>query len=189
MLVGRTMMKNRGKEKYVLTTKLLTDPTGKKMGKSEGNMVTLEDSPENMFGKVMSWPDSLIPLAFETCTRVSLSEINQINSNPRDLKMKLAFEIVKIYHGEKKSKEAQENFVNTFQKGKMPEVVEEVEGGEPLNKILLRIKISKSNSEVFRLLKAGAIMDMTDNKKISSLKIVIKGHVYRIGKHRFIQIK
>jgi tyrosyl-tRNA synthetase len=190
MLVGRTMMKNRGKEKYVLTTKLLTDPTGKKMGKSEGNMVTLEDKPEDMFGKIMSWPDTLTPLAFEVCTRVSLFEINKINpKNPRDLKMRLAKEIVKLYHGEAEAQKAEENFVNTFQKKEIPTAVEEVEGGEPLNKILLRIKISKSNSEVHRLLKAGAIMDMTDNKKISSLQVVIKGHVYRIGKHRFIKIK
>jgi len=122
MLVGRTMMKNRGKEKYVLTTKLLVDPTGKKMGKSEGNMVTLEDSPENMFGKVMSWPDTLMPLAFEICTRVSMSEITDTDkANPRDLKIRLATEIVKIYHGQKEAKQAQENFANTFQKKEIPD--------------------------------------------------------------------
>ena len=78
MLVGRDMMKNRGKEKFVLTTKLLVDPTGKKMGKSEGNMVTLEDMPEDMYGKVMSWPDTLMPLAFEICTRVSINEFEKV---------------------------------------------------------------------------------------------------------------
>jgi tyrosyl-tRNA synthetase len=190
MLVGRTMMKNRGKEKYVLTTKLLVDPTGKKMGKSEGNMVTLEDDPENMFGKVMSWPDSLMPVAFEICTRIPMSEINKLKeTNPRDAKMKLAFEIVKLYHGEKKAKEAEEKFINTFQKGKIPDDVEEVEGEGPLAPLLLKIKMFNSNSEIRRLFDAGAIMDLTDNKKLLSKEVVIKGHVYKIGKHRFIKIK
>ncbi len=82
MLVGRTMMKNRGKEKYVLTTKLLVDPTGKKMGKSEGNMVTLEDTGENMFGKIMSWPDTLTPLAFKICTRAPIPDKNEMTKTP-----------------------------------------------------------------------------------------------------------
>lgn len=189
MLVGRTMMKNRGKEKYVLTTKLLVDPTGKKMGKSEGNMVTLADSPENMFGKVMSWPDTLMPLAFEICTRVPMEEVKKINEiNPRDAKIRLAFEIVQIYFGEKKAKEAEENFVNTFQKKEIPEG-EEIEGEGLLTPILLRAKFVDSNSEARRLFEAGAIKDMTEDKKMLATDEVIKGHVYKIGKHRFIKIK
>ena len=190
MLVGRTMMKSRGKEKYVLTTKLLVDPTGKKMGKSEGNMVTLEDGGENMFGKVMSWPDSLISSAFEICTRVPMDEVNKINQmNPRDAKMQLAYEIVKIYHGEKKAKEAQENFVNTFQKKEIPEIVEEIEGEGLLTPILLKAKMFDSKGEIRRLFEAGAIKDMTDNKKLILEEVVAKGHVYKIGKHKFIKIK
>lgn len=190
MLMGRTMMKNRGKEKYVLTTKLLVDPTGKKMGKTEGNMVTLEDNEENMFGKVMSWPDSLISSAFEVCTRVPMSEVSKINQmGPRDAKMRLAYEIVKIYHGEKKAKEAEDNFIKTFQKKEIPEDVKEVSGDGLLAPILLREKLFNSNSEVRRLFDAGAIKDMTDDKKILSTEKVIKGHVYKIGKHQFIKIK
>ncbi|MFA5932095.1 MAG: tyrosine--tRNA ligase [Candidatus Paceibacterota bacterium] len=190
MLVGRTMMKSRGKEKYVLTTKLLVDPTGKKMGKSEGNMVTLEDGGENMFGKVMSWPDSLISSAFEICTRVPMDEVNKINQmNPRDAKMHLAYEIVKIYHGEKKAKEAQENFVNTFQKKEIPEIVEEIEGEGLLTPILLKARMFDSKGEIRRLFEAGAIKDMTDNKKLILEEVVAKGHVYKIGKHKFIKIK
>lgn len=189
MLVGRTMMKNRGKEKYVLTTKLLVDPTGKKMGKSEGNMITLSDSKEDMFGKVMSWPDTLMPLAFEICTRVPIGEVNKIKDmNPRDAKMRLAFEIVKIYFGEKKAKEAEENFVNTFQKKEIPDA-EEVEGEGLLAPILLREKFVESNSESRRLFESGAIKDMTDDKKMLATDEVTKGHVYKIGKHRFLKIK
>ncbi len=190
MLVGRTMMKNRGKEKYVLATKLLVDPTGKKMGKSEGNMVTLEDDPENMFGKIMSWPDSLISLGFEICTRVLMSEVSKISqSNPRDAKMRLAKEIVKIFHGRKESQLAEDNFIKTFQKGGIPDEVEEVSGEGPITPILVQSEIIGSRSEVRRLIEAGAITDMTENKKVSAPGIVAKGHVYKIGKHKFIKIK
>jgi len=94
MLVGRDLARMMlNKEKFVLTTKLLTDPTGKKMGKTEDNMIILRDSAENMFGKVMSWPDTLIALGFEICTNLNF----EAKENPRDAKMRLAYEIVKIY--------------------------------------------------------------------------------------------
>lgn len=191
MLVGRTMMKNRGKEKYVLTTKLLVDPTGKKMGKSEGNMVTLEDSPENMFGKVMSWPDSLMPLAFEICTRVSLSEIDSVNTNPRDLKIKLASEIVKIFHGEKKAKEAEENFVKTFQKKEIPEEMEETKAvsGEVLSEVLVANKILSSKSEWRRLVLENAIHDLVKNQNITDVNLKVSENLtLKIGKKRFVKI-
>ncbi len=192
MLVGRTMMKNRGKEKYVLTTKLLTDPTGKKMGKSEGNMVTLKDGGEDMFGKIMSWPDSLIPLAFEICTRVLVVEIEKIKQiNPRDAKMRLAFEIVKIYHGEKKAKEAQENFVNTFQKKEIPDTMEEIKAGagELLNEVLVKNKILSSKGEWRRLVSENAIHDLSGDKNIIDVNLKVSENLtLKIGKKRFVKI-
>jgi len=192
MLVGRTMMKNRGKEKYVLTTKLLVDPTGKKMGKSEGNMVTLEDSPENMFGKVMSWPDTLMPLAFEICTRVSMSEITDTDkANPRDLKIRLATEIVKIYHGQKEAKQAQENFANTFQKKEIPDEMEEIKagGGELLSEVLVKNKVLTSKSEWRRLVVGGAIHNLVKNENILDVDLrVTEDLTLRIGKKKFIKI-
>jgi len=190
MLVGRAMMKNRGKEKYVLTTKLLVDPTGKKMGKSEGNMVTLEDSGDNMFGKVMSWPDTLIPLAFEICTRVPLSEINKTNKNPRDLKIRLAHEIVKIYHDEKSAQQAEKNFINTFQKGGAPDDILEIkaEEGTKLIETLLKAKIVNSKTEFRRLISEGAITNMDKNEKVTDAKAKAVKAVFKIGKHRFVKI-
>lgn len=193
MLVGRTMMKNRGKEKYVLTTKLLIDPTGKKMGKSEGNMITLEDDGNNMFGKVMSWPDSLIPLAFEICTRISISEINKINQmNPRDSKMRLAYEVVKIYHGEKEAKKAEENFVKTFQKKEIPEEMTELSAkeGEKLMDILVREKVLFSKSDFRRLVEEKAITNLENNKKIEDANFIPQsGMKFKIGKRKFVKIK
>lgn len=192
MLIGRTMMKNRGKEKYVLTTKLLTDPTGKKMGKSEGNMVTLEDSADKMFGKIMSWPDTLMPLAFEICTRVPMSEVEKIKQiNPRDQKIRLAFEIVKIYHGDKDAKKSEENFVNTFAKGGVPENVLEVSLRDDMKlvDVLLSEKIISSKTEFRRLIEEGAITDMDKNEKVKNVEVKASKTVYKIGKHRFIKIK
>lgn len=193
MLVGRTMMKNRGKEKYVLATKLLVDPTGKKMGKSEGNMVTLEDSEDNMFGKIMSWPDSLMPLAFEICTRVPMSEIsNFVDINPRDIKMRLAYEIVKIYHGDEKAEKAQQNFINTFQKKEIPDEIEEVKikKGELVSEILVGNKILSSKSEWRRLVGENAIHDLEAKTNITDANLKLeKDLTLKIGKKKFIKIK
>jgi tyrosyl-tRNA synthetase len=98
MLTGRHLLKTlKNKEKFILTVKILEDSTGKKMGKTEGNMVGLSDSPTEMFGKVMSWSDSLIIPALELCTGVPTEDIARIGAdmvsgvlNPRDAKMRLA---------------------------------------------------------------------------------------------------
>jgi len=113
MLCGRDLMKSiKHKEKFVITMKLLEDNSGKKMGKTEGNMVSLKDSTDEMYGKIMSWTDGLILSAFELCTNVSTEEIKEIEkllklsaTNPKDLKMRLAKEVISIFHGEKKAKE------------------------------------------------------------------------------------
>ncbi|MDO8590635.1 MAG: tyrosine--tRNA ligase, partial [bacterium] len=81
MLVGRDLMKKlKNKEKFVVSMKLLVDPSGKKMGKTEGNMVCLNDKPDVMLGKIMSWPDTMILPAFELCTAVSTSDITEVEA-------------------------------------------------------------------------------------------------------------
>ncbi|MCX6717336.1 MAG: tyrosine--tRNA ligase [Candidatus Taylorbacteria bacterium] len=104
MLVGRDLLKKiKNKEKFVMTVKLLADSTGKKMGKTEGNMASLTDDNNEMFGKVMSWTDGVMISAFELCTNVPMEEIKKIEKdlqegiNPKDFKLKLAYEIVRIY--------------------------------------------------------------------------------------------
>src|SRR3989338_7810247 len=95
MLAGRTLMrKMKNKEKAVISMKLLTDTTGKKMGKTEGNMVTLDEKPVDMFGKIMSWPDTMIIQGMELCTNLPMSEVLSAKSdleggkNPKDIKIK-----------------------------------------------------------------------------------------------------
>jgi tyrosyl-tRNA synthetase len=191
MLMGRDLVsKILKKDKTVLTMKLLEDNTGKKMGKTEGNMISFEDSSNEIFGKVMSWNDSLISKGFELCTDFNLSKID-LDQNPRDLKMKLAYEIVKIYHGEKSAKEAQENFINTFQKKEIPESIEEIkaQNGEILSEVLVKNKVLSSKGEWRRLVQENAIHDLNNNKNITDVNLkVAENLTLKIGKKRFIKI-
>lgn len=195
MLAGRHLMSQMiNKDKSVIATRLLQDNTGKKMGKTEGNMVSFEDGPVEMFGKVMSWNDSLILPGFELCTDISLFEIESMRkeletgSNPKNLKLKLAYEITKVYHGEKKSLLAQEDWISKFEKKEAPKEVEEIEGEGQLAKILVVKGILTSNSEARRLFDGGGVTNITENKKVDSREEVKQGHVYKVGKHKFIKI-
>ena len=195
MLVGRDMMKSRGKEKFVLTTKLLVDPSGKKMGKTEGNMVTLEDSPKDMYGKVMSWPDILMPVAFEICTRVSMDEVkNSLAGDPRDAKMKLAREIVTLYHSLKDAEKAEENFVKIFQKKEVPEEVAEHKVSSSKYRVLdllVETKLAASKGEARRLVEQGGIKVGEEIIKDINAEVEIprEGILVQKGKRHFVRVK
>jgi tyrosyl-tRNA synthetase len=195
MLVGRDMMKSRGKEKFVLTTKLLVDPTGKKMGKTEGNMVTLEDTPEEMYGKVMSWPDTLMPVAFEICTRVPTDEMkNILAGDPRDAKMKLAREIVTLYRSAKDATAAEENFIQVFQKKEAPTEVQsyklKVKSLNVLD-LLVETKLATSKGEARRLVEQGGVK--VGEKIIDDINAVVEisaeGILIQKGKRHFVKVK
>ena len=200
MLAGRTLMKKiNNKEKFVLTTKLLADPSGKKMGKTEGNMITLEDSPEDMYGKVMSWTDEMIVPAFEVLTDLSDEGLLEIKdqlqlglTNPRDIKMKLAYEIVKIYLGGKAAEEAENNFKRVFQEKQkpldIPEIkIEDQDGKIGVLDLFVQTKLAQSNSEVRRLIKEGAIR--IDDELIRDENLVLTlppaGLLLQRGKKQF----
>jgi tyrosyl-tRNA synthetase len=205
MMCGRDLMKAKtGKEKFVLTLKLLTDDSGFKMGKSEGNAVFLNNSPEDMYGKVMSWPDSLLINAFELCTNIDLEEIKDFKeslykkkSNPRDLKMKLAKEIVRINHGEKLADLAEINFIKTIQKKELPKDIKEVlvkDNEIILDELLLQVNLVDSKSEARRLVEEGAIKIIKKDKeqvlrKVKELIKIENGLIIQRGKRRFIKIK
>ncbi len=195
MLTGRTLeVRILQKEKFVLTLKLLEDGTGKKMGKSEGNMVSLDESPEQMYGKIMSWPDSVIPSALELLTDISLKEIKAFLQNtphPKEQKMKLAFETVKALRGEQEAFQAQNAFVHTFQKGEIPLSIKTYKQ-EPvaLEDFLVHHGIVKSKSEVRRLATGGAIYKLDPDTKIEGeqIKAPVCVGAYRIGKTTFFKI-
>lgn len=155
LLAGRVLQGKYGqKPQDVLMVNLILGTDGRKMSSSWGNTINLTDKSNDMYGKIMSIPDDLIESYFVHCTRVSAEEIKKLMSleNPRDAKMRLAFEIVKIYHGEEKAKEAEENFKTQFQKGGIPEDIEEfeIEDGDGILTVLRKIKFVSSNSEARR---------------------------------------
>jgi tyrosyl-tRNA synthetase len=200
MLAGRTLMKAmKKKEKFVLTTKILADPTGKKMGKSEGNMVTLVDKPADMYGKVMSWSDGMILPAFELLTEVSEDTLRDMENemkldkvNPRDLKMKLAKEIVQVYLGDEAAESAEEDFKRVFQDGQKPMEMKLVKIEEDKIGVLdlfTKAGMASSNGEVRRLIKEGAIR--IDDQKVTNEKIDVEikdGMTLQRGKKQFAKI-
>ncbi len=198
MLTGRTLMKQiKNKEKFVITAKLLEDKDGKKMGKTEGNMASLSDTPQEMFGKIMSWSDGMISSGFELCTFVSMEEIKKIEENikkelvnPRDIKMKLAVEIIKIYHGEEGAEKAKQNFIETFQKKGTPDDIKEVtvEVGAILMDVVVEERLVSSKTDFRRLVKNGAIK-LESGERINDDDYKIENSaVFKIGKRRFVKI-
>ncbi len=189
---GRIVQKHYGQtQQDILTCQMLEGTDGRKMSTSWGNVVNITDEPNDMFGKIMSLRDELISKYFKLCTDISDSEIPQ-TENPRDAKMRLAFEIVKIYHGEKKGKAAEENFVNTFQKKEIPDEMEEIKvnTGELLSEVLVKNKVLSSKGEWRRLVLENAIHDLLKDQKITDVNLKISENLtLRIGKKRFIKIK
>lgn len=197
MMAGRTLLKSiKDKEKFVITMKLLADANGKKMGKSEGNMIALSDDPKDIYGKVMSWTDGMIVSGFELCTDYTPAQVAVVSDelakgiNPRDLKMRLAFEIVKSIAGDMEAKAAEEAFVATFQKKESVEAVEVNGNNRTLEHVLVQEGIVSSNGEVRRLAEAGAISNF-DSKEVLTLhqvKSVALPSTYKIGKNRFVKV-
>lgn len=192
MLVGRDLLRKlKNKEKFVLATKLLVDPTGEKMGKTTGNMVAFSDTPADAYGKVMSWPDTLLPLAFELCTRLPDAEVqNILAGHPKEAKMKLAREIVALIHDSKSAEQAEQNFVQTFQQEAEPANWEEIMGkvGEKISEILVAKEIVKSKSDWRRLVDAGAVEEWPNKNPIVADQIFTTEVKLRIGKKRFVRL-
>ncbi len=197
MLAGRDLMKTiKNKEKFVFATKLLVDSSGKKMGKTENNMVSLNQSPEEMFGKVMSWSDEMIVPGLEIITDVPHSDIESIKEsidsgkNPRDYKVFLAKELVSLCYDEDKALKAGEVFDNTFSKGGIPEDVLEVSvaSGTSLCEILMINQIVISKNEFRRLVNEGAVTNTQTNEKVSDVDEKVSSTTYKVGKRRFIKI-
>lgn len=184
MMAGRTLMKAiKKKEKYVLAMKLLTDPTGKKMGKTETNTIDLTDSNTDMYGKIMALPDNLIVLGIELLTDLPLNSADK--HKPLESKKILAFDIVKQLHGEAKAKEAQKEFEKAFQK-RTPEYKTEVAAKPTL--LATIAEVAGSVSQAKRLIKQGAI-DI-DGATVSDPGHQIKGgEKIKIGKKTFVKVK
>ncbi len=197
MLAGRTLLREmKNREKLVLTTKLLVDPSGKKMGKSEGNVISLEDTSIDMYGKVMSWTDGMILPAFELVTDVSSKEMEDMKSkmeageNPMAFKRRLAKEIVRVLSSEKDADEAEAHFSTVHQKGEKPEEIPEfsLSGSEmKLMDVLVDSKMLASKSEARRQIEQGGVK--VDDVVITQIDAMVRtGQTIQKGKRHFLKL-
>ena len=196
MLAGRTLMKSlKNKEKFVIAGKLLTDNSGKKMGKSEGNMIAFADTPEDMFGKIMNWTDSMIVSGFEICTRIPMSEVEQVKKdleagvNPRDAKFKLAYEITKTFLGVEAAKLGQEHFEKVIQSKDRPdEILELKPTSYNIIEVLVESGLSTGKSDARRAIEQGGVK--VNDEKIEAFDYDTKPEdVIQKGKRFFVKVK
>jgi tyrosyl-tRNA synthetase len=202
LLVGRAIQEAYGqKPQCIITTELLEGTDGReKMSKSLNNAICFNDPPDEMFGKTMSIPDNLIPKYFELCTDLPADEIRTIKEsmsnpsvNPKDLKSRLAFELVKKYYNEESAHNARKNFEKIFSRREIPDDVNEyiVDTDEvKLVTLLKNTGTAESSSEAVRLIRQGAVT--IDGVKITDDKHVIKKRddfVLKVGKRKFVKIK
>jgi tyrosyl-tRNA synthetase len=200
LLVGRelqTMLGQRAQQ--VLMVPLLVGTDGvHKMSKSLGNYIGVTDAPENMFGKVMSIPDSIIMNYFELITDVSDEELNELKMlvekneiNPMDLKKRLGIEIVTKLHSKEAAIEAENHFSRVVQNKEIPDEIEEclynLNREIDLKDLLVKIKMAKSRSDAGRLIEQGAVSLNGQTVTVNSIKIE-DGSIVKVGKRRFAKL-
>lgn len=196
MLTGRTLLREmKNKEKFVICMELLVDANGKKMSKTDANFIALDDSGNDMFGKVMSWTDQMIISGFRILTDVSLKEIHEIEEtmknggNPRDAKVMLAYEVVKVFKGDIEANLAKENFESVFSQGMKPAEIEtKFSSSNSLMDVLVETGLVKSKSEARRLIEQKGVK--VDDVAIGDLEFKLKKGVSLIqkGKRHFVNI-
>ncbi len=198
MLAGRTLLREmKQKEKFVLAISLLTNSEGKKMSKSEGGVIALTDTPEDMFGKIMSMDDGMITPYFELATDATNDHIDAVKKqladgvNPRDIKMSLAELVTSMYHNGAKAKAAKKHFVGVFQKKEAPQEMAEHYLSEPkmLADLLVDTKLAASKNEARRLVEQGGVT-LDDVKLSDPFQILQAGTrgVLRRGKRQFVRL-
>lgn len=191
-LAGRTLLKKiKDKDKFVFITTLLENPkTGvKMMSKSLGTGVFLDFDASTMYGAIMAQPDENMRQLFTDCTRLTLGEIEAIftTTNPRDIKMRLASEITRMYHGEEGAKVGEAYFVETFQNKQAPTDVLEIKPN--YIEALITEEVVASKTELRRLLEAGGVRDAETGEKFDELPEIVEiPRVLKIGKRRFVKL-
>lgn len=205
MLCGRTLVKSYlHKEKFVMTTPLITDSQGKKIGKTEGNVIALTSPPNDFYGMVMNLPDEVLVKCFECTTDLPLEEVQKIKKaleegeNPMIYKKFLAFTLTRMLNDEKKAKEAKEHFEKTVQEGEIPSDIPEKVISLPAQagnqqlvivKILVESGLTNSNAEAKRLVEQGGVE--LNGQKITDPNQTIKvnsGDILKAGKRKYIKL-
>ncbi len=200
LLAGRTIQPVYGQEPQdIIMTNLLEGTDGRKMSSSWGNVINITDEAQDMFGKGMTIPDELIVKYFEYATRLPMSEIKEIEkvlgsgSNPRDIKKRLAEEIVTLYHSKEAAKQASDEWVKVFSNKEKPSEIETSASPGPdlpLYEVIAQLGLAKSNSEAKRLIEQGGVkindVKITDpNKRID----IESGSIIQVGPRKFKKIE
>jgi len=202
LLVGRQLQESYGKEpQVVITLPILEGLDGvQKMSKSLGNYIGITDPPEEMFGKIMSISDELMWRYLELLSFRPMAEIEgwrrQVEEgfNPRDIKIRLAEELVGRFHTSGDARRAHEAFVARFRKGQMPDEIKEQkvrapDGALPVANLLKQAGLVKSTSEALRMIKQGAVKIDAERLSDGTLRIPTgTTHVYQVGKRRFARV-
>ncbi|HEV2339269.1 MAG TPA: tyrosine--tRNA ligase [Patescibacteria group bacterium] len=201
MLCGRTLAQNMlHKEKYVLTTPLLADAQGRKIGKTEGNVIALNNKPGDLFGKIMALPDEVIIKGMEYLTDIPMTEIKNIDEqlkkgeHPVRFKKQLSFEIVRQLNNEEIARKAQVTFENVIQKKALPTNIPTItiprsENLFAASELLIYTGFASSKSEAKRLIEQGGLE--IDNVKIEnpSQEITIEDTILvKVGKRKFVEV-
>lgn len=202
LLMGRELQKFHGQEQQVvMMMPLLEGLDGvKKMSKSLGNYIAVDDASDEMFGKIMSISDDLMWRYFELLSFrkkndvMALQEQVRNGMNPRDAKFELAEEIVARFHDRPAAKKAKEAFVERFRKGKLPDDIPVValdvgEGGMPISNVLKQAGLVASTSEGLRMIKQGAVRIASGKIEDTSLVILPKDElIIQVGKRRIAKV-
>jgi len=203
LLMGRELQKNHGQEsQIVITLPILEGLDGvQKMSKSLNNYIGVSDTADEMFGKIMSISDELMWRYFELLSFRPMTEIEQFKTdidqgtNPRDIKFILAKEIIARFHNEQAAEQAQQNFINRFKKGLIPDEMDEFEfaadeGGLAIGYLLKDSGLCKSTGDAIRMIKQGAVK--IDSEKVTDTKLIVPAgdaKVYQVGKRKFARIR
>ncbi|PSO45636.1 MAG: tyrosine--tRNA ligase [Parcubacteria group bacterium QH_9_35_7] len=196
MLAGRDLMKKlKDKEKFVLTNKLLAPSGEKKMSMSEDNTIDFTDSPEDMYGKVMRWPDNMIAAAFELTTTIDMEELEDVKqelqevNNPMPIKKRLAYEVTKTFLGSEAAETGQQHFEQVIQGGKKPDKVKELEPSDyNIITVLVESGFVDSKTQTRKLIDQGAV-EINDNKIDSYDFEVEPGQTVQKGTRFFVEVK
>ncbi len=185
-------------KQVVITLPLLEGLDGvKKMSKSLNNYIAIDDSPKEMFGKIMSISDELMWKYFEVLSSISSKDLNALKksaaenkTNPRDAKLDLGYEIVSRFYSDEIAEKSKNDFLSVFQQNKIPEEIDLVEISQmPLPNILKHVGFVKSTSEARRLIEQKALK-IDDNVEESVNKVLEKGtYLLKLGKKKFIRVK
>lgn len=198
MLAGRDLQRSiNHKEKFVLTVPLLADAKGVKIGKSEGNIIAITAVPEDLYGKIMALGDDVVLQTFELCTDVSMQSIQKFKQqletgvNPRDIKMRLAREIVTLYHDADAAQRAEAEFTRIFAEHAKPTNVTKIQtpnSTEALT-ILVECNLASSKAEAKRLIEQGGVK--INDRKVSDWREPLQlknGDIIQVGKRKFVQM-